>query len=152
MPTQPLHVPFMLETARCALSRADQETIMRRSRNSLGGAWFDLARSSMELMQGSASVIATRTAAMAVATTHPSASHDREMKRMVDEKVAASAASLAGMALSTAASCQSMLFASLLGGRVPNASEAQRAFTRALGAGMAPYRKTVRSNLKRLRK
>lgn len=125
---------------------------MRRSRHSLNGAWFDLAQSSMELMQGSASVIATRTAAMAAATTNPSAANDREMKRMVDEKVAASAASLAGMALSSAASCQAMFFASMLGGRMPNAAEAQRAFTKALGAGMAPYQKTVRSNLKRLRK
>lgn len=125
---------------------------MRRARHSLSGAWFDLARNSVELMQDSASVIATRTTAMAVATVNPSAAHDREMKRMVEEKVEASAASLTSMLFSTAASCQSMLFASVFGGRVPKVSEAERAITRALGAGMAPYQKAVRSNLKRLGK
>jgi hypothetical protein len=142
----------MRDTAGYALFRADQETHMRRSSNSLAGAWFDLAKNSMELMQGSASVIATRTTVMAAATTHPSPANDREMKRMVNEKVVASAASFAGMALSTAASCQSMFFASLLGGRTPTGNDAERALTKALGAGMAPYQKAVRSNLKRLRK
>lgn len=125
---------------------------MRNTRNSLAGAWFDLAKGSMELMQGSATVIARRTTAMAAAGAHPSARQDREMKRMVEEKVEASAASLTGMAFSAAASCQSMFFTSLFGGRVPSSTQAQRAMTKALGAGMAPYRKTVRSNLKRLRK
>jgi hypothetical protein len=65
-----------------------RSTIIKRRRPaSLATAWFDLAQRSMEMMQGSATVIATRTAA------HPSAAHDREMKRMVDEKVDASAAS-----------------------------------------------------------
>ncbi len=131
---------------------AARGTLMRRRRHSLSGAWFDLARSSIELMQGSASVIATRTTAMAEATVNPSATHDREMRRMVEEKVEASAASLTNMLFSTAASCQSMFFASVLGGHAPNASQAERAITKALGAGMAPYQKAVRSNLKRLRK
>ncbi|MEO6927456.1 MAG: hypothetical protein ABI129_12400 [Rhodanobacter sp.] len=74
------------------------------------------------------------------------------MKLMVDEKVKASAASMAGMAFSAAASCQSMFLASLLGGRAPSSTQAQRAMTKALGAGMAPYQKAVRGNLKRLRK
>lgn len=74
------------------------------------------------------------------------------MKRMVNEKVKASAASMAGMAFSAAASCQSMFLTSLLGGRAPSATQAQRAMTRVLGAGMAPYKKAVRSNVKRLRK
>ena len=102
-------------------------------------------------MQGSATVIATRTA-MAKAETHPSAAHNREMKRMVDEKVDASVASLAGMAFTAAASCQSLWLASLWGGRAPTATQLQRATTRVLGAGLTPYQKTVRSNVKRLRK
>lgn len=106
----------------------------------------------MEMMQGSATVIATRTAAMAKAGTRPSAAHDREMKRMVDEKVDASAASLAGMTFAAAASCQSLWLASLWGGHAPSAMQLQRATTRVLGAGLAPYSKTVRSNVKRLRK
>ncbi|WP_426688828.1 hypothetical protein [Rhodanobacter ginsengiterrae] len=106
----------------------------------------------MELMQGSATVIATRTAAMANAGTHPSAAHDREMKRMVDEKVDASAASLAGMAFSATAACQSLWLGSLWGGRAPTAAQLQRATTRVLGAGLAPYQKTVRDNVRRLRK
>ena len=106
----------------------------------------------MELMQGSATVIATRTAAMAKAGTRPSAAHDREMKRMVDEKVDASAASLAAMAFTAAASCQSLWLASLWGGRAPTATQLQRATTRVLGAGLAPYQKAVRSNVKRLKK
>ena len=103
-------------------------------------------------MQGSATVIATRTAAMAKAGTHPSAAHDREMKRMVDEKVDASAASLAGMAFTAAASCQSLWLGSLWGGRAPTAAQLQRVTTRLLSAGLAPYQKSVRSNVKRLRK
>jgi hypothetical protein len=129
-----------------------RSTIIKRSPPSLATAWFDLAQRSMEMMQGSATVIATRTAAMAKAGTRPSAAHDREMKRMVDEKVDASAASLTGMAFTAAASCQSLWLASLWGGRAPTATQLQRATTRVLGAGLAPYQKTVRSNVKRLRK
>lgn len=106
----------------------------------------------MELMQGSATVIATRAAAMARAGAHPSAAHDREMKRMVEEKVDASAASLTGMAFTAATSCQSLWLGSLLSGHAPTTSQLQRATTRVVGAGIAPYQKTVRSNVKRLRK
>lgn len=125
---------------------------MRRAAKPLASAWFDLARRSMELMQGSAAVIATRTTAMAAAGTRPSAKQDREMKRMVEEKVQASAASLANMTFSAVASCQSMLFSSMFGGRAPSSTQAQRAMTKVIGAGMAPYQKAVRSNRKRLRK
>ena len=105
----------------------------------------------MELMQGSATVIATRTAAMAAAGSKPSTAHDREMKRMVDEKVDASAASVAGMMLAAASSCQSLWLDSLWG-RPPTSAQLQRATASVLGAGLSPYQKTVRSNVKRLRK
>lgn len=125
---------------------------MKRRRKSLAGSWLDLATSSLELMQGSAVVIAARTTAMAAAGTNPSAKHDREMKRMVDEKVSASAESMARMAVTAGAACQSMFVRSMLGGRAPTASQVQRLTTNVLEAGMAPYKRTVRSNVKRLRK
>ncbi len=91
-------------------------------------------------MQGSATVIATRTAAMARAGSHPSAAHDREMKRMVDEKVAASAASFTGMAFTAAASFQSLWLRSLWGARAPTSSQlAARRHARAgRGHGAVP--------------
>lgn len=126
--------------------------IIKRHRYPPTPAFLNLAQKSMDLMQGSATVIATRTAAMAKAGIHPSASHDREMKRMVDEKVTASVASFANMAFATAASCQSLWLGMLLGGHTPTPTQLQRTTTRILGAGMAPYQKAVRSNVKRLRK
>ena len=69
-----------------------------------------------------------------------------------DGGVDASAASLTGMAFTAAASCQSLWLASLWGGRAPTATQLQRATTRVLGAGLAPYQKAVRSNVKRLKK
>lgn len=172
------HVPFMASAARFApaspvMTSADllrpraprhdcmprwktvallRSTIIKRRRPSLATAWFDLAQRSIDMMQGSATVIATRTAAMAKTGAHPSAAHEREMKRMVDEKVDASAASLAGMAFTAAASCQSFWLGALWGGRAPSTAQLQRATTRVLGAGLAPYQKTVRSNVRRLRK
>jgi hypothetical protein len=125
---------------------------MSHRRPSLASAWFDLAKNSMDLMQGSVTVIATRTAAMAKAGANPSAADEREMKRMVEEKVSASAASMAAMAFSAAASCQSLWLGSLMGGRAPSSAQLQRATTRVLGAGIAPYQKTVRSNVRRLKK
>lgn len=126
--------------------------IIKRRPRPIATAWFALAQRSMEMMQGSATMITTRTAAMAKAGSHPSAAHDREMRRMVEEKVDASAASLTGMAFAAAASCQSLWLGSLWRGHVPTSVQLQRATTRVLGAGIAPYQKTVRSNVKRLRK
>ena len=105
----------------------------------------------MELMQGSATVIAKRTGAMAAAGAHPSAAHDREMKRMVTEKMSASTESLTNMAMTATAAWQSMLFGSMFGGRHPTAGQVQRATTSVIKSGMAPYKKAVRSNVKRLR-
>ena len=106
----------------------------------------------MELLQGSAVVIAKRTTAMAAAGTNPSPAHDREMKRMVDEKVSASSESLASMAVTATAAWQSMFVRSMFGGRRPSANQVQRLTTSVLAAGMAPYKKAVRGNVKRLRK
>lgn len=125
---------------------------MRRPRKSLAASWLKLATSSLELMQGSAVVIAKRTQGMAAAGVNPSATQDREMKRMVDEKVAASNASLTSMAVTATAAWQSMWMDSMLGGRGPSAAKVQRVATSVLASGMAPYQKAVRSNVKRLRK
>lgn len=103
-------------------------------------------------MQGSAIVIAKRTTAMAAAGANPSAAHDREMKRMIDEKVSASVESLTSMAVTATAAWQSMLLGSVFGGRGPTATQVQRFATSVLASGIAPYKKTVRSNVKRLRK
>ena len=59
---------------------------MRRHRKLIIRPSLDLVTSSMELSQGSAVVIVKRTGAIAAAGVNPSAVHDREMKRMVDEK------------------------------------------------------------------
>ena len=90
------------------------------------------------MLQGSATGIATRTAAMAKAGTHPAATHDREMKRMRDEKVDASAASLARMLFTAAAS--SLWLGSLWGGRAPTA--AQLHHSRQWHAPIVKYRLT----------
>lgn len=74
------------------------------------------------------------------------------MKRMVDEKVQASAESMASMAVTATAAWQSMFFGSMFSGRRPSATQVQRVATSVLSSGMAPYKKAVRSNVKRLRK
>lgn len=127
-------------------------TLIKRHSRTLADAWFNLAQDSLELMQGSAMVIATRTANMASASVHPTAANDREMRRMVDEKLKASTDSFANMGLTAAASCQSLWLGFALGGHAPTSTHLQRTATRILGAGMAPYQRVVRSNVKRLRK
>ncbi|MEO5813384.1 MAG: hypothetical protein ABIU96_13825 [Rhodanobacter sp.] len=123
---------------------------MTRRRKSLTNAWFDLAFNSMQLMQGSALVIGKRTAAMATAGPHPSAAHQREMRRMVEEKASASAESITRTAFASAAAWQSMAMTAMLGGGAPSSSQLQRATIKVLGTGAAPYRTKVRGNVKRL--
>ena len=119
-------------------------------RKSLSGAWLDLALDSMALMQGSAVVIGKRTAAMATAGPNPPAAHKREMRRMVEEKVSASAESWTRAAFASASIYQSMAINAMLGGRVPSSTQVQRAAIKVLGAAAAPYRSKVRGNVKRL--
>lgn len=125
---------------------------MRGAGKSLAASWFDLATSSAELMQGSAEVIARRTGAMAAAGPNPSPAQEREMKRMVDEKVHASVESFASMAVTATSAWQTMLMGSIFAGRSPTATQVQRAAASVLASGIAPYKKAVRSNVKRLRK
>lgn len=122
-------------------------------RRSLTGAWFDLALNSMELMQQSAVVIGKRTAAMATPAapgTRSSASQQREMQRMVDEKAHAAAESWTRAAFASAQAYQSMVMHAMLGGRTPSSNQWQRATIKVLGAASAPYRTKVRGNAKRL--
>ncbi len=123
---------------------------MSGRRKSLASAWLDLALGSMEMMQGSAVVIGKRTSAMATAGANPPVAHQREMRRMVDEKVVASAESMTRAAFASAAAYQSMAMTAMLGGRAPNSTQLQRAAIKVLGAAAAPYRSKVRSNVKRL--
>ena len=123
---------------------------MTRKPKSLGSAWFDLALNSMAMMQGSATVISKRTAAMAAAGAHPSAAHQREMRRMVEEKASASVESMTQAAFASAAACQSMAMRAMLGGRSPSSTQLQRAAIKVLGAAAAPYNTRVRGNVKRL--
>ncbi len=124
---------------------------MSGRRKSLPSAWFDLTLNSMALMQGSAVVIGKRTAAMAAAGPNPSAAHQREMRRMVEEKTSASVESWTRTAVAYAGACQSMAMTSMLGGRPPSSAQLQRAAIKVLGAAAAPYGAKVRGNVKRLR-
>lgn len=123
---------------------------MSGRRKSLASAWFDLTMNSMSLMQGSAVVIGKRTAAMAAAGPQPSAAHQREMRRMVEEKASASVESWTKVAFAGASAYQSMAMSAMLGGRPPSSNELQRATIKVLGAAAAPYGARVRSNVKRL--
>ena len=82
-------------------------------RKSLAGAWLDLTLDSMALMQGSAVVIGKRTAAMAAAGPNSPAAHKREMRRMVEEKVSASAESWTRTAFAASSVYQSMAMAAM---------------------------------------
>ena len=119
-------------------------------RKSLAGAWLNLTLDSMALMQGSAVVIGKRTAAMATAGLNPAPAQKREMRRMVEEKVSASAESWTRTAFASANVYQSMAMAAMLGRRPPSNTQLQRAAIKVLGAAVAPYRTKVRGNVKRL--
>lgn len=119
-------------------------------RKSLAGAWLDLTRESVALMQGSAVVIGKRTAAMATAGPNPPAAHQREMRRMVEEKVSASAESWTRTAFASASVCQSMAIDAMLGRPPPSSTQLQRVAIKLFGAATAPYRSTVRGNVRRL--
>lgn len=119
-------------------------------RKSLSGAWFDLAWNSMALMQGSAFVIARRSAALVAAGANPSAAQKRDAQRMVEEKVSASAASWTRAAMASASAWQSLAIGSMLSGRPPASAEWQRASIKVLQAATAPYNSRVKANVKRL--
>lgn len=121
-------------------------------RKSLSSAWFDLVWDSMAMMQGSAVVIAKRTAAMAAAGASPSAIQTRDARRMIEEKVSASAASWTQAGMASAAAWQSLAMASILSGRLPREAELQRATIKVLRAAISPYNSHVKANVKRLRR
>lgn len=121
-------------------------------RRSLSSAWLDLAMDSMTLMQGSAVVMGKRMAAMGTAGSNPSAAHKREVRRMVEEKVSASAESWTRATFASVGAYQSMAMAAMLSGRPPSSTQLQRAAIKVLGAAAAPYKTKVRGNVKRLRR
>lgn len=119
-------------------------------RKSLFEAWLALATDSMALMQGSAFVIGKRTEGMASAGPNPPAAHQREMQRMVEEKVSASAEAWTRTAMASASVFQSMAAAAVLGRPLPSSTQLQRGAIKVLGAAAAPYRTRVKSNVRRL--
>lgn len=120
-------------------------------RKSLSSTWFDLALDSMALIQGSAVVIGQRTTTMGSAGSNPPAAQKREARRMVEEKVSASAESWTRAAFASAGVYQAMAMTAMFAGRPPSSTQLQRAAIKILGAAAAPYNTKVRRNVKRLR-
>lgn len=133
---------------------ATHSSLQRRNRmsrrTSLSRAWWEAASSSMEMMQGAAVVIGKRTTAMSAMGANSSAAEQCEMRRMVEEKVSASAQAWSGITLASASVFQSMAAAALFNGHCPTNAQLQRAALKVVGAATQPYRTKVRENVKRL--
>jgi hypothetical protein len=131
--------------------------------------WLDLAARSAEIYGASGEVVAKRTQRMVRMGPDPGAADQREMKRMVDEKVAAASESLEAMGASIAAAYQGAMIrgmdqimrnatSMMLGGKPGRMTlgltltEVATASARVAKAGMAPYHRRVTNNAKRLRK
>ena len=118
--------------------------------------WMDLATRSGEMLWASGEVIARRGRIMATMGADPSASDQREMQRMVEEKISASADSAVAMSLRAAEVCQSMMLRSMqpwLGStRAASISDVTRAAAQITQAGLTPFHRRARSNAKRLRR
>jgi hypothetical protein len=115
--------------------------------------WFDLAVRSTQLMQASAEVILQRSNRIARMGAKPSLAEQREMRRMVNEKVQASAESATAMSLRAMSSYQTLLWQSVTG-RIDTAplARAARTGSQIASAGLAPFHRRARNNAKRLRK
>ena len=117
---------------------------------------MDLATRSGEMLWASGEVIAHRSRIMANMGTDPSASDQREMRRMVEEKTSASMDSTMAMSFRAAEVCQSMMLRSMQSwmGMTPAASisEVTRAAAQITQAGLTPFHQRARSNAKRLRR
>ena len=93
---------------------------------------------------------------MATMGADPSASDQRGMQRMVEEKISASADSALAMSFRAAEVCQSMMLRSMqpwMGPpRAASISDVTRAAAQITQAGLAPFHRRARSNAKRLRR
>ena len=117
---------------------------------------MDLASRSSEMLWASSEVIARRSRIMANMGADPSASDQREMQRMVEEKISAYADSAMAMSFRAAEVCQSMMLRSMppwLGStRATSLNDVTRAAAQITQAGLAPFHQRARSNAKRLRR
>ena len=118
--------------------------------------WMDLATRSSEMLWASGEVIAHRSRIMANMGADPSASDQREMQRMVEEKISASADSAMAMSFRAAEVCQSMMLRSMqpwMGStHAASPNDVTRAAAQITQAGLAPFHQRARSNAKRLRR
>jgi hypothetical protein len=107
--------------------------------------WFDLGMRTSQMLWSSAEVIGQRSQRMAAGVVNPTAAGQREMHRMVDEKIRAARESMQAMAV-----CAGTLYTrSLLRG---DAVGMAQAFTRMASVALTPYHRRVTDNAKRLRK
>lgn len=119
----------------------------RRNTANLGAlsSWFDLGMRTSQMLWSSAEVIGQRSQRMAVSGANPTAADQREMHRMVDEKMRAATESMQAMS-----SCAGKLYTrSLLRG---DALGMAQAFTQMASVGLTPYHRRATENAKRLRK
>ncbi|WP_158883820.1 polyhydroxyalkanoate granule-associated phasin [Rhodanobacter sp. L36] len=131
--------------------------------------WTTLATKSAEMLLASGEVVAHRSQRMASMGANPDAADRREMGRMVQEKVDASAESAQAMSMKAASLYQASMMqwlnlanrqaAALCGiGTSPRisadvaAKKTMRAAAEIATAGMAPFHRRATGNAKRLRK
>jgi len=115
--------------------------------------WFDLAMRSTQLMQVSAEVILLRSNRLARMGAQPSPAEQRELRRMVEEKIHASMESAVAMSLRAMSDYQSLLWQPFTG-RFDTAplTRAAGAGSQIVSAGLAPFHRRARRNAKRLRR
>ena len=118
-------------------------------------AWMGLAMRSSEMLWASAEVIARRSYQLG-STTTPNQKQEREARRMVEEKVEASADSLMAMSFRSVELWQRMLFQPLplasSRGALNSMIDLTTASANVLSAGLKPFHQRARSNVKRLRR
>jgi hypothetical protein len=127
----------------------------RASANAFG-AWLDLATRSTEMLWASAEVIARRSYQLGTATPATASRDARETRRMVDEKVHASTDSMIAMSFRSFEIWQAMVFrpwpTGTLSGAVDNMVNLAQASADVMAAGLTPFHRKTRSNVKRLRR
>jgi len=127
-------------------------------------AWWDVAMRTADMMIASSEVIARRSHWMGTMGPTPSASDQRELQRMLGEKVHAGQDSLMAMSIMTTDAYWAATMRWIrqpgwtMGGSLDGAAMMQAASdawgdtARIIDAGMKPYGQRASSNVKRLRK
>ena len=118
-------------------------------------AWMSLAMRSSEMLLASAEVIARRSYQLGT-TTAPNRRQEQEVRRMIDEKVDASADSIMAMSFKSLELWQRMLFQPLTLTSSRGAVNSMIGLTTAsmdvMTAGLKPFHQRSRSNVRRLRR